>query len=123
MAQTQERKEEYGVVYRARHRDKLAVYARQWRQDNPDKSRAYKHKRRLKERYGLTPETYQQLLENHNRKCAICLSNQRLCVDHDHKTGAVRGVLCSTCNAGIGSLRDSPTLLSRAIDYLTGGPK
>jgi hypothetical protein len=42
-------------------------------------------------------------------------------VDHDHVTGAVRGILCAGCNTGMGQLRDDPWVLRRAIEYLTGG--
>lgn len=55
-------------------------------------------------------------------KCAICggtnPGGHRLAVDHDHTTGAVRGLLCHACNAGIGKLRDDPALLRVAADYL-----
>lgn len=55
--------------------------------------------------------------------CAICERPPRgyknLAVDHDHATGAVRGLLCQTCNAALGSFGDAPRLLQRAIDYLT----
>ncbi len=58
-----------------------------------------------------------------NPKCAICgytnsKSYPKLGIDHDHKTGEVRGVLCSFCNTGLGSFRDNTELLSAAIKYL-----
>ncbi len=57
--------------------------------------------------------------------CAICKSSdpgrkksQWFCVDHDHKTGEVRGLLCNSCNAGLGFLKDSIETLAQAIIYL-----
>jgi len=53
--------------------------------------------------------------------CAICGNpggKKRLCVDHDHVTGKIRGILCDNCNVGIGRLKDDIGLLYRAIDYL-----
>jgi hypothetical protein len=53
-------------------------------------------------------------------KCAICklISKQKLCVDHDHSTGKVRGLLCKKCNWGIGLFGDKPNFLRTAADYL-----
>lgn len=56
--------------------------------------------------------------------CAICarpIAEDRCHVDHCHDTGAVRGILCATCNLGIGGLRDSPELAERAVSYLRNG--
>jgi hypothetical protein len=52
--------------------------------------------------------------------CPICLVNPPEHVDHDHKTGRVRGVPCFTCNAAIGQLRDDPEIARRAAAYLEG---
>lgn len=78
--------------------------------------------------YGLTPEQFQALLEAQNYKCAICgsASNkagrkgslERLYVDHCHGEGRVRGLLCNSCNVGLGHFGDSPELLEKAIQYL-----
>jgi hypothetical protein len=62
-------------------------------------------------------------------KCAIChirgdvqelgfTKRQSLCVDHDHTTGAIRGLLCSPCNLGIGKLADDPVIIQNAVGYL-----
>ena len=54
-------------------------------------------------------------------KCAICSNpqeNRRLAVDHCHKTGKVRGLLCQGCNTGIGGLKDDTERIKKAIDYL-----
>lgn len=79
--------------------------------------------RKLKYTYGISLEIYKELLESQNGKCAICGTNSTgkrfaFHVDHDHKTGKVRGLLCSNCNSGIGNLRDDISLLEKAIEYL-----
>lgn len=68
--------------------------------------------------YGLTDEAYRAMLERQEGRCAVCLDEAKLCVDHDHKTGKVRGLLCSHCNTAIGHLRDDPSRIRRAADYL-----
>lgn len=79
-------------------------------------------------RYGLTIETYDELLASQGGACAICLSTEpknyrgrgeSFAVDHDHATGAVRGLLCNPCNNGLGLFGDDPVRLRAAVDYLT----
>ena len=78
----------------------------------------------LKKNYGITLAEYDQMAEAQGHKCAVCESTDpkgngaRFAVDHDHKTGAVRGLLCQECNTGIGKFRDDPALLTSAIEYL-----
>lgn len=71
-------------------------------------------------RYGCGPLTYRALVEESGGRCAICqrTPNDRLVVDHDHLTGAIRQLLCRSCNAAIGALDDDPDLLERAARYL-----
>lgn len=78
----------------------------------------------LKRKYNISTEEYDLLLIKQDYKCAICerITNEdgrRLAVDHDHATDRVRGILCISCNRGIGFLQDDPELLVRASDYLT----
>lgn len=69
--------------------------------------------------YGLTWEAFELMMRRQSGKCAICLGRSgRLIVDHDHVTGAVRGLLCNRCNAGLGQFQDSQSRLSAAINYL-----
>jgi hypothetical protein len=85
-----------------------------WRKSNPHYMRSYL--------YGMTAEDYAGLLEAQGNACAICggeWTNGRPHVDHDHKTGKVRGLLCGPCNTGIGHLKDDPARLAAAITYLT----
>jgi Recombination endonuclease VII len=73
-------------------------------------------------RYGITPEEYDQLAEEQAGGCAICgepcKTRRVLSVDHDHTTGAVRGLLCDSHNKAIGLFCDDPTLLMAAAAYL-----
>lgn len=76
----------------------------------------------FKSRYGLTPEKVEEMAAG---GCGICGTtdwpgrHSRPHVDHNHSTGAVRGILCSECNTGLGKFRDDPAMLQKAIDYLT----
>ena len=81
----------------------------------------------LKYKFGITLNEYDNLLELQNFQCAICGSkdtkrkkSKYFSVDHDHKNGEVRGLLCHHCNLGLGNFQDNPTILSKAIDYLKG---
>ncbi len=85
------------------------------------KQKVVNRKVKLK-RFGLTIEMFEEIVKKQNGKCAICnqLPNRsNLDVDHDHKTGKVRGLLCSACNRAIGYMGDNPERLKKAIKYLT----
>jgi len=86
-------------------------------------------------RYRITLEALERLLHEQDGRCAICRKPWRcckpakrardenrflhhLCVDHDHESGQVRGLLCNACNTGIGVFEDDPTRLLNAIAYL-----
>lgn len=68
--------------------------------------------------HGLTGSEVAEFVGN--KVCAICLSDVALCVDHDHSTGKLRGVLCRDHNWAVGLFDDDPELLRRAADYLEG---
>jgi len=73
----------------------------------------------LKYNYGITLEDYNILLKNQESKCLICKDvYNNLVVDHDHKTGEVRGLLCYACNSGIGLLKENKNILLSAIEHL-----
>lgn len=105
--------------YRAEKRDERNEYNRQYREKNAEQIRL----RRLARRYGITVEWIEERLP---RGCAICGvpdgegsgRKNRLHVDHDHDTGIARGLLCHSCNTGIGSLGDDPDRLLAAAQYL-----
>lgn len=74
----------------------------------------------LSQKYGITIEDFETLLKEQNSKCAICgvIPGYRLCVDHRHDTGKIRGLLCRTCNKAIGQLGDTPEGVLKAYKYL-----
>lgn len=79
----------------------------------------------MKDLYGIGKDEYENLLREQGGVCAICnnppsgkAKNKHLHVDHNHKTGEVRGLLCSHCNAGLGAFREDRQVILKAIDYL-----
>ena len=74
----------------------------------------------IKRNYGIDLNDYKQMLNNQNGKCQICNNHMyKPNIDHCHKTGKVRGLLCNKCNCSIGLLQDSVSILKQAIKYLT----
>jgi hypothetical protein len=87
--------------------------------------RAKKRNNEIRRDYGITQIEYQALLIKQNYSCAICQSTdpgpnrvKRFSIDHCHSTGKVRGLLCGSCNNGLGRFKDDPGILSKAIVYL-----
>lgn len=76
----------------------------------------------LKRFYGINLQEYNKMLKNQQGTCKICNSKPKykksLSVDHCHKTGKVRGLLCGDCNTGLGKFRDNIDSLKNAIKYL-----
>lgn len=80
----------------------------------------------ISKKYNVTPQWYEDTLAEQGGRCSICQTdnpdvngkNKYFCVDHCHKTGKARGLLCSLCNSGIGFLGDSIETVDRAKSYL-----
>lgn len=104
--------------HNAKHSERRAAEAREYHRLNPHVNR----RSQLKRLYGITLETYDEMLAEQSGACAICggtcATGRALAVDHNHTTGAVRALLCGACNKALGLLRDSPSLLRAAADYL-----
>lgn len=98
---------------------KRRMRAERRKMQKPDASR----EKELKRLYGISVEEYNSMLEGQKFVCMICSepckTRKSLCVDHDHATGIVRGLLCNRCNRAIGMFKDDPELLRRAADYLS----
>ena len=104
-----------------RYQEKKAqylAYQREYRAANPEKQREYARK----SNYGITKAEWDALFQSQGRVCGICGSDtpgqSHWSTDHDHQTGRVRGILCRSCNLGLGSFKDSVELLGKAIQYL-----
>jgi hypothetical protein len=89
-----------------------------------------RRKRLLREGYGITVEEFKRQFEEQDGLCACCgkrlelviddyRANDMAVVDHDHETGALRGILCAACNLGIGKLGDTLTSVENAVRYLS----
>lgn len=91
-----------------------------WRHKNKEKLKKSQRQTRRKRVYGVNDEHYQDMLTKQSNSCAICqkLIGWEAAVDHCHKTNIVRGLLCSSCNTGIGMLKDDTNILKNAIIYL-----
>ena len=78
--------------------------------------------RDLRNKYGITVEIWEAMYDGQLGRCALCLTPlaevTKICVDHDHATGRVRGLLCINCNHGLGKFKDSPEILRRAAAYV-----
>ena len=89
---------------------------------NLKKERLYKQirKSQLRTKYGLSVNAYASLYKAQKGKCAICKCKQkrRLAVDHEHDKKVVRGLLCISCNIGLGYFYDNKKFLSNASKYL-----
>jgi hypothetical protein len=116
------------------NRERSMAYVRAWQQANPDRVRVWRLKNRdrrleklreihLRNKFGLTPEEYDVLLQAQGGVCALCESPPTpgisLHVDHDHGTGEIRGLLCVRCNNALGLFREDPDLLRRAAWHVT----
>jgi hypothetical protein len=107
-----------------KNKEKIRERQKLYREANPRRIRSS----HLKTVHGITLETYEMMLAAQGGVCAICLGPPdgrwgSYHVDHDHRTGVVRGLLCNSCNLGLGKFKDSITRLSSAQRYLvrTGG--
>ncbi len=127
-ADYRERTRAYNHAWYVANKERVNVVRRRKWAENPDrnkKQRAYyarsQRKTMLKCYYGISVEEYDALLARQNGKCAICREKpegQTLCVDHCHATGKIRGLLCRSCNVGLGNYRDDPRRMRAAIAYL-----
>lgn len=113
------------AAYRSAHKEQAKAYFKSYKRPKSyDRFKDARWHVRLTKLYKLTPEQYAQL----GPLCWICGNEEtsiaksgkpfRMTVDHDHETGAVRGVLCRSCNLGLGHFRDDVSLFMKAIAYL-----
>lgn len=109
----------YRSTWNRYHSDEMKKRAVAWCKANREKARSHFKKWHIKKKFGLTVEEYDVLTK---KPCSICgvkpKRKKRHHMDHCHKSGKVRGPLCQQCNHGLGSFKDNPDLLRKAIAYL-----
>jgi hypothetical protein len=99
------------------------MMVKKYRKDRPEKFNQISHRDNLRNKFGMTVEQYNEILDKQEGKCAICGSTpdnlgKRLAVDHDHVSGKKRGLLCTTCNVVLGLFKDNVARFVSAVEYL-----
>src|ERR1700674_3684701 len=111
MSGTYEQQKKYAARHRAKHPGKMALQNR---------------KASFKRAYGITIDDYDRMYHDQGGICAICYRvetaqvnghTRLLCVDHNHLTKKVRGLLCSSCNRAVGYLGDCPLCARSLVQY------
>ena len=120
--ENREKKLEYSKKYYSEHRSEVLEYFRK-RYKNPEVKLRQKARSRQK-RYGLSSIEYNKMINKQKNKCAVCptklskLPSKQVHVDHDHKTGKVRGLLCQKCNLALGLLKENLLIVRSLLKYL-----
>lgn len=113
--------------WNAAHRGARNIAMRKWRDRNVEKYSERIHAKRLRQFYDMSADEYAAKLAAQNGCCAVCKQAEtsrykgtlrRLSVDHNHKTGEIRALLCTRCNAALGLVNDDPDILLAMINYL-----
>lgn len=108
--------------------------ARRWHKRRPDLARAagrrweaknpsYYRDHHLKAHYGLTEEDVDAMRAEQGGLCAVCREDSATDIDHDHETGAVRGLVCPNCNLMLGNAKEDPARLLAGVVYLERAAK
>lgn len=118
----------YQKEWRAKNAQSITEYQKRYQEEYRSRDENSKKcwKRNLKRNYGLTPNDFNAMWKQQKGKCAICdielqprgRTTDSVVVDHNHATGEVRGLLCRSCNHGIGHFKDDPLILKFAAKYL-----
>jgi hypothetical protein len=108
--------------YKVKHNKAIHERVIELRKQYKPKFEIIHRKYNLQSKYGITPEDYKRMLVEQDNKCAICNRSQeefkkKFSVDHNHETGAVRGLLCIPCNIKLAAL-DNKEFLRKATIYL-----
>ena len=108
----------YHKEYAKKNPDKIRRARKRYKASEKGKFRAYMG--HIKRKYGLSEEEYLCILYEQRGLCLLCGKpmGEDICVDHDHETGEVRGLLHRLCNVGIGAFGDDIDMLERAIEYI-----
>lgn len=116
-----EKHRQYVMNWKKKHPEKAVAYVKDWQRKNKDRYTVHVRRAHLKKAFGITIEEYDSILKVQGGVCVICKSvpkKRKFAVDHNHETGEIRGILCGSCNMGLGYFKDNITLLRNAILYL-----
>lgn len=117
-SERQERRRARSKLWKKNNPERVREVSRKWRESNKEKTREYK----TIARYGLNSEQVSAMRKNQASRCAICggalKSGKSTHIDHDHRGGKVRGILCRKCNTLIGLAKENIAILHNAISYL-----
>lgn len=109
-------------IWYALNKEKQSADKKVYYRKHKDRIKENERRRELKRKFNLTVDEYIKMSEAQNNCCAICNQpeklKRKLAVDHCHKTGTVRGLLCFRCNVAIGKLNDDTELIKKAVTYL-----
>jgi hypothetical protein len=96
---------------------------KKWREENDEYNKKKKRIYHLETTYGITIDEYNKFFEQQKGRCKICGKHQKnfknaLHVDHDHKTGKIRGLLCGNCNRTLGYFNENPLIFIKMAKYV-----
>lgn len=118
----------YDENWRKDHPKSCKKSKKRWKKNNPEKVKMsnQKHNKNQKFRqHNLTYEDWLRLWEDQDERCLICgksfIEPSEACIDHDHETDEIRGLLCRKCNAGLGLFNDDHKIIMKAMEYLLKG--
>ena len=121
-----EKSKKWALENKEEYKKYRAEWMKEWRKNNPIKNRLVDRKKELK-RLGVSIDDFNKILQGQEGKCAICSlcfekENKKPCIDHCHKTGKVRGILCRICNMQLGHIESQRVknykFFQEAIKYL-----
>lgn len=104
----------YDPDYYQRNKDRELAKSKRWRLAHPESRK----NTILKNRHNITLEDFKRMEKKQDGRCRICWRKVKLVVDHNHRTGKIRGLLCAKCNQGLGLFEENPLALEAAILYL-----
>lgn len=114
-------KKAYDKAYAAKNRDKIRKNSKKYRDTHPDRCQ----NNYLRRFYGITLDQRDQMIADQDYKCKCCgidlrdIAPNHVCVDHCHKTGKVRGILCRKCNVSLGLLNEDIDRINKLAQYAT----
>lgn len=125
MADDKISKTAYNQAYYLANKAVINKRSREWYKNNREKIAKQMRNYHLQRSYGISEETFEQMCATQNNMCLICsqiFSCERkfIHIDHCHKTGRIRGILCNHCNNLLGHAKENITILKRAVEYLNG---